>query len=50
MENEWTREIERLRALNAEMLTALKYWFDSKAEPAKLAAMARAAIDKAEQA
>ena len=31
-----------------ELLEALKYWFDSKADPKKLAQMAQAAIAKAE--
>jgi hypothetical protein len=31
-----------------DMLAALKYWFDSKADSGKLAEMARAAINKAE--
>lgn len=41
-------ERDRLREVNAELLAALKYWFDSKAHPGHIAARARAAIAKAE--
>ena len=49
MKNAWTDEIDRLRKVNRGLLGALKYWFDSKADPKTLAEMARAAIEAAER-
>lgn len=43
-------ERDLLREVNAELVAALKYWFDSKAHPGHIAARARAAIAKAEEA
>jgi hypothetical protein len=37
-----------LIAAEPDLLEAVKYWFDSKADPKKLAEMARTAIAKAE--